>query len=233
MVVVHYAAVEQLYDLLREPTSVEHATAALNAYYVSDRSEAEIEDFRALRGHPARLRKEIVPVMNYVTRTGFKGKVSFGLNNQFPDAQLHSVDGTILGVEVTLAEGRQSYAIGDKLNKDGWASGHKNVSESAPNQAFNAAFQGDRVMMSSDKRLKVLGKHIGDALHKKSGTANPEVLLLVEGGIDALPHRTDELKASLLEGHPTTGYAATYVVGERGGHGFYLHGPETTGACIE
>jgi hypothetical protein len=87
--------------------------AAMNKYFLGERSAAEIADYRTKRGDLKKLRDEVTPVLHHIKFIGATGEIRFELGNAVPDCWLRDRPSKKpQGIEVTVAQSREQHHLG-------------------------------------------------------------------------------------------------------------------------
>jgi hypothetical protein len=165
---------------------------AMQGYFSSKRSQAEIADFRAKRGSLKILRDEVTPVLHHLRFVKAKGEVKFALNNTIPDCWLReSPEAKPQGLEITVAQSREQHYLGRELNEKRMGRGFLGLPDNASSKAFSDSLARPRVMYSTESALKVIGNGIKYCLKKKADPKYTGFDLLIEA-VTEPPKRTLE-----------------------------------------
>ena len=207
-----------MFDNLKEWTSIEQFQRTLSAYFSSNRSAEEIENFRLGRGTFKRLRDEVVPVLHFFSATGFTGEVRFRFSNNAPDCWYRRADDTSpRAMEITRAQAREQFHIARELNTKGASSGYIGLPDSASNEDFEKALREPRMATTEDV-LKHTARAILERLNKKAEKGYGEIELLIEAriGEDQLPpERWDRILPMLRQRAESTGFRHVHLIGAR------------------
>jgi len=175
---------------------------AMRNYFLGQRSQAEIADFRAKRGVLKTLRDEVTPVLHHLKFVNAKGEVKFALNNTVPDCWLReSPEAKPQGLEVTVAQSREQHYLGRELNEKRIGRGFLGLPDNASSKAFSDKLARPRVMYSTGSALEVIGNGIKYCLEKKTNPKYAGFDLLIEAPLRSLPNERwrqieDELRSA-------------------------------------
>lgn len=186
-------------------------------YFLGDRPESEVADFRAKRGAPKILRDEVAPVLHHVKFVKAKGDVKFALNNTVPDCWLRDqLAGRPQGLEVTVAQAREQHLLGKEMNEKGIGRGFIGLPDTAPAEEFAERLAKPRIMYSSASPLKAVVQGIKLCLQKKNDTKYAGLDLLIEAPLRSLPNeRWSQIEDELRAAAKVVPFREIHVIGDQ------------------
>jgi hypothetical protein len=190
---------------------------ALNDYFAGPRSNTEIADYRTKKGSLKKLRDEITPVLSHVKFLGTQGEIRFELGDGVPDCWLRdSSTSEPRGLEVTTAQSREQYYLGQELNQKGMGRGFIGLPDDAPLSAFSKNLSRQRIMYSTESALKATSDGIKLCLKKKAKPKYAGFDLLIEAPLHNLPNERwslilEELRSAAAE----MPFRQIHVIGSR------------------
>lgn len=184
-------ALESFYDRVSSSDGIEisELQESLDHLFSLPRSSDDLKNYRLHRPPWKKLSDEIVQVSQYFKfREIMNGRVCFPLDNNPPDAICW--DGCFVspvGIEVTIAQGRERYALANELATKGMGRGYLGLQDGDTRENFETALSRGRVMYTSDEALSTVKEAIMVCLNKKSRPEHRGLTLLVQAHLSALP----------------------------------------------
>jgi hypothetical protein len=209
---------ELLYAQLVHWMPIPEFEQAMQAYFLGARSKAEIEDYRAKRGVPKKLRDEIAPVLHHLKFAKATGEVRFELNSSVPDCWLRSApEATPQGLEVTVAQSREQYHLAIEMNKTGFGRGFVGIADDATPQVVAEKMARPRIMYTTASALERIGYGIKSCLRKKHGPKYAGHDLLIEAPLRTLPkERWGQIYNDLRSEAFNMPFREIHVIGNQG-----------------
>ena len=136
-----------------------------------------------------KLSDEICPVMRFLMANKMTdGVVSFPLNDQIPDCwYLPATSQDRIGIEVTIALGRERIELGRELVEKGIGRGFIGLQDDAPKASFEKSLSRQRVMYSTDHAISETKKAIISCLSMKNKQQYEGMILIVQAPLRSLP----------------------------------------------
>lgn len=175
-----------------EGIAIPQLATLLDAYFASDRSEAELNGYRLSQRPFKKLREEIVPVSQFLTARGLPGRVRFPLDSNIPDAWYLPDGADPVGIEVTTALGRAANAVSEQLIEEGVSGGPLGwLPNTASRDVYAATRRRGRVTLISAQRTDALQAAISERIADKAGKPDYQgMVLLITARISRTPSET-------------------------------------------
>jgi hypothetical protein len=181
------------------------------------RGSEELSDTRLSRGPLKKIIDEVFPVRRFLLfREISKGCLKFPLNNEIPDCWLWR-DGahTPLGIEVTVAQGRERHFLKSELDEKGIGRGFIGLQDDVCNADFKAALRKPRVTYSSDHALSAVKAGIVRCLRKKANSKYDDMMLLIQAPLILLSFELwEKIKCKLVAEARGMSFGEIYVIGD-------------------
>ncbi|MYZ49478.1 hypothetical protein [Propylenella binzhouense] len=208
-------ALVNLLSRVRDWTPIPEFSSLMQAYFVSDRSEAEKARHREKKGDLKKVRDEIIPVFHHVLAMNLAGDVRFALNDAVPDCWIRTLNAPERGTEVTIALARAAYEQGRALNERGEAPGFLPFQDDAPAEAFRNAVTAERKAYSTDQAIRLVCEGIDRCLRRKAGPRYADLDLLIEAPLNLLPREAWTAALPRLEASARSSpFREVHVVGD-------------------
>ncbi|MFL4987194.1 MAG: hypothetical protein ACJ8DU_19480 [Microvirga sp.] len=184
---------------------------------LESRNSKEVEDYRVGKGAWKKVRDEVVPVSDHLefwSRT--EGQVRFAMNDEFPDCTVRLNGSAPIGLEVTIAQGKEDFFLAKELNKGKITPGFLGLQDTASKKKFHNAIARGRVMYSSPQALIAVRQSIALCLERKNNSKYEGHDLLIKAPLPALPReRWAEIQPDLMQLANHLPFRQVYVIGDR------------------
>lgn len=213
------AEAERLCKSLQCWTRISDFQAELAQIWAS-RSREEVHEYRLGRGVWKRVRDEVVPVSDHLRFWGLRdGRIRFSMSDQIPDCFIWlEGEAQAVGVEVTVAQGRERFHLAKELNKaTDLAPGFLGISDDAPQSQFDEAVKRGRVAYSTAQALAVVRNGLARCLSRKNETKYAGYHLLIQAPLHSLPaERWRQIESDFKELARDLPFAKIFAIGSGG-----------------
>ncbi|MGX1198496.1 hypothetical protein [Parvibaculum sp. MBR-TMA-1.3b-4.2] len=170
---------------------IEFLQERLGALFALDRTDADLTSYRLSNKPWKKLSDEVMPVSRFLRwREIKKGTIRFPLDNDPPDCWMWPANGAeAVGIEVTIAQGRERYHLAEELVERSIGRGFLGLNDDHPEDAFREARSRSRTMYSTEQALQVIRRSIEICLKKKNKPKFQGFDLLVEAPLNSLPRK--------------------------------------------
>jgi hypothetical protein len=165
-----------------EGVSVAGFQQELDELFGRYRSPADLNDYRLSRGLWKKLADEVAPLSRLLRLRGIdSGRVRLPLDDHPPDCWLWETAGADpVGIEVTIALGRERYYLKSKMVREGIGRGFLGVREDARQADFSLALARPRAMYTPAHALAAVEQGICRRLAQKNYPKFAGFILLIE-----------------------------------------------------
>ena len=215
----HSDALDYVLSIAQTGTPVGDLQHALDALLTTDRTEVELADWRLRRGRLKKVCDEILPVTRLVRFLGeSNGHVRFPLDSKAPDCYWRRAqEGSPIGVEVTISQGRARHILGTELvtaPRGSAVRGFLSLQDDAGKRMTEAAKRSSRAMYSTPQALASTGDGIRRCLREKDHEKYRGMILLIEAPLETLPaQRWQALQPALREEAQRLPFQSVFVLG--------------------
>ncbi len=195
--------------------SIQQLHQRLEYLFNLPRSDSDINDYRLSKGVWKKLADEISPVSRFLRyRKLTNGRVQFPLDNQIPDAWIWTdTSETPIGLEVTIAQGKERYFLAKELTEKGIGRGFLGHSDETPNEVFENALERDRAAYSGEHALSVIERGIRLCIKRKSDEKYAGFVLLIEAPLLTLPkHKWPPIEPRLKRAASILAFEEAHVI---------------------
>jgi hypothetical protein len=206
----------KLYDRLQDWIPIRDFEKISNDYFLGPRSKDEVADLRARRGKLKHMADEVIPALHFVKFAKLDGEVRFGFNSATPDCWIRKSEAEpTIGLEITVAQGRERHLLGDELNRKHVGRGFLGLADDSPRKVFDAKLSGSRTMYSTEYALKAVSAGIQVCLRRKNKPRYSGFILLIDAPLRALPAgRWNLIKDDLQLAARDLPFREIYVIGD-------------------
>ncbi len=227
-------ALQQFYGEIssEDGIAIEDFQKKLGDLFNRARQDDDVKEYRIGRGEWKKLRDEVLPVSCYFFyRKISTGKVRFLLSNEPPDCMYWGEGDkkNEKSVEVTIAQGRERFFLGKRLNEEKMAGGFLGLGDEKNNDDFEKAIASDRVMYSTEQALDAIKSGVLRCLERKKNH-NPMDVLLIAANLIVLPfERWEKIIPELARASEGMPFMEVHVIadGDLKGMGFTIKSPHS------
>lgn len=204
------AALETLNKRLSHPDglTVEALNAVLDDYFQRERSLQDVQAYREGSRPWKKLADEVVPVAEYLIRTGAGGFVRFPLDSQPPDAWFRrSADEPWSGIEVTRALARAKYDIARDLRDKPIGRGFLGLPDDAKSEEYERTRKRGRITSSAAGARRSIEAAITERIADKSDLKYAGQTLIVAAPLGSGGHHDwESMRLRLIEAARQTAF---------------------------
>ncbi len=203
----------------KDGVSVADLRSELDALFQRPRLESDINAYRLGRAPWKKLSDEISPIDRFLRLSSIEaGRIRFPLNDKAPDAWLWRRTQTDpVGIEATIAQGRERYHLAEELVTNGVGRGFIGVPDDAPQKWFDIAMSQERTMHATGQLLSAISSGIRRCLLRKNDPRFAGYILVIQAPLDSLPpQRWDQKKDELREAAASLSFSEIHVISEAG-----------------
>ncbi len=189
----------------------------LVALFEGHRSRRELDDFRLSAGPWKKLADEVSPVSQFLRYSNVKlGSVHFPLDSHPPDCWLcKHPNADPIGVEVTVALGRERYHLASEMVRKGVCRGFIGKQDDAPQSEFDAAMSRSRVTYTTEHALRAVKDGVLKCICRKNHLKFEGYTLLIEAPLVSLPQgRWIAIEDELRQAASRLPFAEVHVISD-------------------
>ena len=170
-------------------------------------------DFRLGKGKTKRLRDEVSPVARFVKQNAApEDRIAFTLDNTFPDCCIIHEGGHLREIEVTIAQGRETFFVMTELNEAGTGRGYLGLSDDAPTKEFRSEMAKPRQGYFEEDVVQSIISAVALCARKKGTTGGDT--LLIEAPLETLaPTQWNSHKLRFSEQVRDLSFTEIYLTG--------------------
>ncbi|OYX41937.1 MAG: hypothetical protein B7Z02_13700 [Rhodobacterales bacterium 32-67-9] len=202
-----------------EGISVADLPSMIDKVCAETREPTDIHNRRTSADPWKKFEDEVCPVSRFLKCRGFvNGHVRFPLDDQVPDAW-YSPGGRAkpIGIEVTIALGKQRYVLADHLNQHGCGPGFLDESDDDFNALRKSAAKPHE-MYSTEQALERFKEGINERLCGKNEPKYKGFILVIDAPLEVLPQeRWGAILDDLTKEASCLPFSEVHVVSDRAG----------------
>lgn len=214
-------ALEDFYKLISAKDGIDIAKfqTTLENLFERPRSEEDLNKYRLSREPWKKLADEVSPVSRFLQYQGIEvGRVRFPLDSKPPDCWLWKTsEEEPVGIEVTIARGRERYHLSKELVETGTGRGFVGLSDNAPQAAFDEAMARQRTTYNTDHALSAMEEGVSRCLAQKNRPEFAGHILVIAARLHALKEeRWQSIESSLCAKAQSLPFREVHVICEIG-----------------